>query len=238
MNHNESMKKGNRSGFKKKPWWIFVIGLYLFCVPTINFFRVLAHGQDSNWLSFHSIIAAAEKIPPITWGLIIFTTISGAMLLVVRQFTWIFALSILLILTSYNFYAVHKFTLPPVLLFISILFSPFRRPYLDPSIRWWEQLPRYQTNIVGKILDLGSTIKVLNVSKSGLYFELAGGEEPSIDQQFLKLMLTNDLQIECEIARRYEKFFGVRFVNVSKTQKRAISEQIKTIAKNEMALNR
>jgi hypothetical protein len=72
-----------------------------------------------------------------------------------------------------------------VVLVVYFMIPAVKRVYMDPKLRWWETLPRYQYNAQAKILEIGQG-QISNISMGGLllFSEIDLPEQKKIQLEF------------------------------------------------------
>ena len=168
-----------RKGYKKKPKYIYFLGIFYFIVPLITLYQFYQN-VDYSFKLLREIIFSQFYLSEI-----FFSFTAGIAILTVRRigFFYFIALSIYTIaIKIYNLQYNSLFEYPLdfiVILFwftttILFVFTAMRIPYLNPKTRWWKQPPRYSHKMPGILMV--NTIKlpviVLNFSTGGVFLKL------------------------------------------------------------------
>lgn len=228
-----------QEGYKRKPLWVYGAAIFLMIVPVANFLMFMIHQNEARWYAPDVWVIYAQLISPLTWGFIFLTLFSGALLLFVRQVTWILALATLTVLVAYNLFLFKQFAVLAILLLCMILLAPFRRPYLQAKSRWWEQSPRYTANTYATLLPNGTRVKVHNISLSGMLVEWIDAATPVPPANLqITLSLGSSLEILCDITRRHENMLGIRFKNLPVSVRQKLKQKIKDLTLSEKAIKK
>lgn len=218
---NEMPSKGYRS----KPVWIKLVSIVLILAPLGNIFiSFVASGLavDAGWPAWAYWL---KQVSPKIWALNLLVFTAGLGLLWVRSWSLFLAFCAVgsaLFYTTLNY---QHYLLGPFLLGVMILVSmgllalliqkDFRKPYLNPRLRWWETSPRYRSDIVVQIRHANSKTPIkatlLDISRSGALVQSSDKSEISIGDH-LHLEFSPELEIAAKVARLKEDHsFGVEF---------------------------
>jgi len=166
----------DRKGFRKKPEYIYWLGMMYFIAPFLTLYQFYLNVDRSTELLKQIIFSnfyLTEVFYSFTAGIAVLTVTKIG-------FFYFIGLGIYTLgKKAYNLYYNSIFEYPfdfVVLLFWFIvtslfLFTALRIPYLNPKTRWWRQPPRYSHKMPG-ILIVDNTripITTLNFSKGGIF---------------------------------------------------------------------
>jgi hypothetical protein len=117
-------------GYRKKPFRVYFVALYLLIAPWINFVLGIRNTGESQWYHVHTWLEYLLRLHPRTWTLLILTLFAGVFLLMVRKASWIFAWSLLLAVIFYNLIIFNDLPILALVLLFFVLLTPFKRVML------------------------------------------------------------------------------------------------------------
>ncbi len=105
-----------------------------------------------------------------------------------------------------------------------IFFSPFRLPYLNPKLRWWESDPRYKADFPVKFEGAEKNGLLLDISRSGALVEWTDARsQPTLELDAeSELVLPNGLRMRFHVARVTSNGYGVRFIETNRQQRKML----------------
>jgi hypothetical protein len=232
------------SGYRHKPRWIYVAAVLFMLAPLGNFVATLALMNVPGWYLPETWITWSRWISPGAWAIMSLLFLSGAGLLFVRRFTWIFACACLVVVLGLNFFYLFHFgtvsTLGPITLGVMLVFTlatlvflyrqQFRLPYMNPRVRWWETNPRYRADLGVRIPPFGERCVLLDISLSGALVDFPD-RVPVMPEQ-VDLEVTADLKLACEVVRRPDsgRAFGLSFLKTTRAQRSELRRFLNQIA--------
>ncbi len=92
-----------------------------------------------------------------------------------------------------------------------LYFSRFRRPYMNPKMRWWETSPRFKTDIPVKIPMSSKDGVLTDVSITGALIEWKDISLVPVAEKLSRIELPPGLTLDCEVARTVPNGYGLRF---------------------------
>jgi hypothetical protein len=210
-------------GYSEKPILIYLLSAFLFLNPIFNFVATLYRMDIAGWYRPEVFLAYGRELSASTWLLIGTTWLSACGLLFVRQFTLYFAAVAFGCLFGYNLLFEQRLVLFAALLPVYLLFTHFRRPYLNKRLRWWEQAPRFDGS--GHYIKVGRTqtyLPVSNISTSGILIDTQRKMKlPRLGESF-SISIDERTDLPCEVMRIQGTFLGLRFLKLSQAQKRGL----------------
>ncbi len=168
-----------RTGYRKKPAYIYWISLFYFLVPFLTLL------QFSLKVNFDPLLLKEFAFSDYYLSELILSFSAAAAVLSVTRVGFVYL--ILLNLSTlgvkiYNLQSRVLFEYPidfVVVLFlftmtILFLFTAVRAPFLNPDMRWWKQPPRYSVLMPGVLIVNGLEFPVvtLNISHEGMALKL------------------------------------------------------------------
>ncbi len=169
----------NRKGYRKKPKYIYILGILYFIVPFVTLYQFYLN-TDHSFKLLKEIIFSDFYLSEL-----FFSFTAGIAVLTVTKvgFFYFIALSIYTLGTKiYNLHYNSLFEYPfdlIVLLFwfsatLLFLFTALRIPYLNPKTRWWKQPPRYSHKMPGVLIvrSIRFPVVTLDFSKGGIFLRL------------------------------------------------------------------
>lgn len=227
-------------GYKKKPWRVYAVALYLLIAPWVFFVLAIKFNiNDPGWYKPSVLLHYLQVSPPRLVLLLGLTLASGSLLLFVRKASWVVAVVTLVLVILYNVFF-FNFQIPwsAVVLLLFVLFTPFRKPYLNPSLRWWEQPPRFEVDLFADIPETQSKIHVYDISEGGLLGEYLGLEKPEIEDKFY-IEFENGPKLLSQVVRKQEgKYVGVHFEDVNKIQFKRLKKFIRRLRRRGAAVSK
>jgi hypothetical protein len=231
-------------GYRHKPRWVFVIAFLFMLAPVGNFVSTLAMMRIADWWTPRVWIHWAQWISPGAWGIMTMLFLSGLGLLFVNRLSWIFASICLLTVLGFNLFYVFHFgtvsTLGPITLGVMVLATllsglflysqRFRRPYLNPRLRWWETRPRYRADLGVRMPPFSERCVLLDISESGALVDFPE-RVPMIPDQ-VQIEVTAELKLDCDVVRRPDsgRAFGLSFLKLSRPQRAELRRFLDQIA--------
>ena len=237
------------SGYRHKPFWIYVASILLMIAPLGNLLWSLASLRIPDWYKPHVWAYWAKYVSPMTWVLLAMLFVSGVSLLVVRKWTWNLSLATLALVTLYDIIMMKQFLMMGTVAVLAMVastlgfglvlyFSEFRRPYMNPRLRWWETSPRYKVDlpVVLSKSDLPATL--VDISRTGVLVEWTTPEQiPDIEGD-VQLTLPTQKAVAAKIKRRTPKGYGLEFGELGREDRLAVRDFIDTLSEDPTKLVR
>lgn len=237
----QSPPAGNKpTGYRKKPAWIYLISAVLIFSPLGNLLWSLASMKVPDWYKPSVWIYWSHYFTVPTWGLLGLLFVAGISLLFVRRWSWALSMGVIGLICIYDIFMIKHFMalgIGAVIAMISgtlsfgliLYFSEFRKPYLNPRLRWWETSPRYKVELPASISLFDKAGVIADISRSGMLIEWPNSVEIPELSGMCTVSLPTDLKIEGDIKRRTARGYGVKFENLSKEQKKALMVFLETL---------
>lgn len=236
-------------GYTKKPAWIYALGISFILAPFGNFLWSLA-ALGERWWHPQVWQIWVPYIEWYVWLLMVSVSVSGVALLIVRRWSWILAMTSLALVMVYSLIILpnisSKASIGIVVLLLvltigalgAIFYSPFRLPYLNPRLRWWETSPRYRVDINARISGVDAECTLVDVSRTGALIEWSSGKFPELSER-AKLDLPMGLSLVVDVARKTERGYGLRFVSsANKAEQKNLKIFLKQLANDPSKLQR
>ena len=214
-------------GYRRKPAWIYLTALAFMLAPVGNTALVLQSLGLLSWDHREAAMAWLSNVSPGTWLLFGLVFLSGVALLFVRRWSLHLTLGTLAIVVLYNIvnfqalsvigaWKLGAMIIVTVGLLLSLYFSEFRVPYVNPRLRWWETAPRFRVDLKARETTLSRDLVIVDISRTGVLAEMSA---EGIDVgQSLKLELPMDLKLAGRIARKSPNGqIGIEFVELDRT---------------------
>lgn len=237
-------------GYSKKPKWIYALGLSFVLAPVGNFVWSLAALGVKRWWDPQIWRIWLPYVEWYVWVLMGLVALSGLSLLMVRRWSWMLSLVSLACVLVYsvillpNIPSKASIGIVALLMIITIgamgviFLSPFRLPYVNPRLRWWETSPRYRVEIKVKVGDLPHEASLVDVSRTGALVEWPNAMIPEL-QGRTKLSLPMGLTLYVEVIRRTKQGYGFRFLSESnRAEKKTLKLFLDQLAKDPTKLVR
>ncbi|HVJ64469.1 MAG TPA: PilZ domain-containing protein [Bdellovibrionota bacterium] len=211
-------------GYIKKPKWIYGLGLAFLLAPFGNFLWSLAALGVRRWWDPAIWRIWVPYVEWYVWVLMLLVAISGLSLMLVRKWSWVLSLAALgsvfvysvILLPNINSKASVAIVALLMLLTIGamgvIFFSPFRLPYVNPRLRWWETSPRYRVDIKVKVGDVAQDATLVDISRSGALVEWTSAAVPELEPR-TKITLPMGLTLLVEVIRKTQQGYGLKFLS-------------------------
>jgi hypothetical protein len=231
-------------GYRRKPNWIYFVGLCFILAPFGNFLVTLATLHIPQWYSPTVWRHWVRYVPVGTWALLSLVFASGlALLLFVRRWALLLTLATLLMVIAYNLVTIRQFALlgslaiggmagTSAVMGYLLYFTRFRRPYTDPRIRWWETSPRYKVSIPVRIESVPAEGVLLDVSFTGALIEWPTEEAVPEREQVNTIILPPDLRLSWVSARRTARGYGLRFEVSERSARKKFKAWIRQLGKD------
>ncbi|MBP7845034.1 MAG: PilZ domain-containing protein [Proteobacteria bacterium] len=223
----ESVLTHQPFGYRKKPARVYLAAAYLLIAPFINLVLGIRNTGEVNWYKIGTWFQYLLILHPRTWALLIITLTAGGLLLLVRKASWVFTLASLGLVILYNLIVFHDVPLLAVALLAFVAFTPFKKPYLNPSLRWWEHPPRFVVDLFAAIPEIQAQLKIFDVSEGGMLAAFEGSFVPSVGATFY-LEFNNGPKVMGKVVRKQEeKYLGIHFESVDRKKRRELRDFIK-----------
>jgi hypothetical protein len=230
------------SGYRKKPFWIYVAAFTLILSPFGNFIVSLIAHQTPYWYSPKAWAHWVQSITPGVWGILILLFLSGVALLFVRKWTWTLSLVSLGFIIVYDIILIATNQLEfmgPVAIILMILatlsfgmgiyLSEFRKPYLNPRLRWWETEPRYRVDLPVTLTKVEHPGNLVDISRSGVLVEWTDAKTIPEIEGILSLTLPTQISVPVLVSRRTARGYGLQFEKLDAKQKKDLKVFIETL---------
>jgi len=237
------------SGYRQKPKWIYLTAAILMLSPLGNMIFTLANLNIKGWYKPTVWVYWAQFVQPSTWFILGLLFASGLMLLTVRKWTFNLCLAILAVIIVYDIMMIRQFQILGIgaivimlaftLAFAFLLyFTEFRRPYINPRLRWWETSPRYKVDLPVSIDKSSKPGILVDISRTGLLVEWTNENDiPDIEGE-TQITLPTQTAIDVQIKRRTAKGYGLEFGNLNRSQKKDLQLFIETLSIDPTKLQR
>lgn len=239
-------------GYVSKPTWIYVLGVSFVLAPLGNFIWSLAALGVKRWWDPRIWSIWIPYVEPHVWTLMALVSLSGLCLLFVRRWSWILSLVSLGIVLVYSLFLLPSIASKASIAIVSllmlitigamgvILFSPFRLPYINPRLRWWETGPRYRVDIQVKVDDLSDEGVLVDISRTGCLVEWGGVRIPQDLRGNVRLLMPMGLVLLAEVTRRTPQGYGFRFLGggYNKAASKTLRSFLQQLAKDPTKLVR
>lgn len=215
--------KIDNRGYKRKPKWIPIVAVFFMLTPFGNFLLTLASLNIPRWWTPDVWAYWVQYVPRMTWALMSLIFLSGvALLFFVRKWALILTMATLALVLIYNVFMIKVFSLMGTMAVSAMMlttvaagyflyFSRFRRPYINPQIRWWETSPRYRAEIPVKVGGSVHNATLVDVSLTGALIEWKTLDQMPLPQKVTQLQLPPGVMVACEVARSTERGYGISF---------------------------
>jgi len=223
------------NGFTRKPVWIYFAAGALIISPLGNFLTTLLTMGIPGWYSPKVWMLWLPYVEWKVWGLMACLFASGISLLFVRKWSLLAAALSVLMVLIYTLATARQlmflgtwFIASSVVIsaatILLIFFSPFRLPYLNPKLRWWEGDPRYKADFPVKFEGAERNGLLQDISLSGALVEWTDARaHPTLEMGAeSELVLPNGLRIRFQVARVTANGYGVRFVATNRAQRKSL----------------
>lgn len=240
-NNSQESAPQHVSGYRKKPLWIYVTALVLMFSPLGNIIWSLAQVGAIGWYKPSVWIYWARFVTPQTWILLVLLFVAGALLLVVRRWSWTFSLVVLGMIAIYDLVMIKNFVAMGPLAVVAMLvgtvsfglilyFSEFRKPYINPRLRWWETSPRYKVDLPATCSTVPTPGVMVDISRSGVLLQWpADLNIPNIEGN-CHVTLPNQLTLPALAKRKTEHGYGMEFHTLNREQKRQLLDFIASLS--------
>lgn len=246
----ESTSANAAKGYPKKPKWIYALGFSFLLAPLGNFVWSLAALGVRRWWDPSIWRIWMPYVEWHVWVLMGLVALSGLSLLLVRKWSWFLSLAALASVLIYSVILLPDISTKASIAIVALLMiitigaiaviflSPFRLPYINPRLRWWETSPRYHVDIKVKVGDFLEEANLVDLSRTGALLQWPSARIPDIDAS-TKLSLPMGLVLLVEVARRTEQGYGVRFSpQNSSGDKKTLRRLLKQLGKDPTKLTR
>ncbi len=233
------------AGYRKKPLWIYLFAVGLTISPVIML--SYAFGSRAGWHSPGRWLTLLRFVSISTWILCTMQVLAGLGLLFVRRWSWQFALLTMGAITAFDIVQWKSvgsagIATLAVMVVVTLGFAAlisaemFRRPYLNPRLRWWETSLRFRADLPVQV-EAGVSAVLVDISRTGLLIEWAEGESPPLKDQ-ITISLPSELRLPCRLVRRTDRGCGLQFMPLDGAQRTALNGFLKTLAEEPSRLAR
>jgi hypothetical protein len=234
-------------GYRKKPLWIYIVALIFILTPLGNLLWSLASLNIPNWYMPHVWRYWAKYVAPSTWVLLTLLFVSGISLLFVRRWSWLLSLVTLGVVAVYDIVMIKEFSIMGTMAIAAMIvgtvcfglllyFTEFRKPYLNPRVRWWETSPRYKVDLPVALRNIETPATLVDISRTGVLIEFVAAI-PEVEGD-TEISLPTQVQLPCVVARKTEKGYGLQFAPLNRQQKGELKTFIRTLSEDPRKLQR
>ena len=229
------------SDFKlKKPVIVYVFAALFMLAPLGNTaMSIFVLYPSAMWLDLGTWQNLINNFMPSTWLWMGLEIVAGIGLFFQRKSTWTFALGVLVFSILYQLFVVYPLKQYPTAaivtavmstLAVSVIFYHFRFPYLDRRDNWLKGMSkRHYVDVSVRIINLPEHGTLSNISRSGLKMIYPSmNATPKIGEviQF-ELPVVPPVLIQATVIRKHDRECGMKFVNLTREQKKAVIEFIR-----------
>jgi hypothetical protein len=248
-----TMTSGSTStakGYAKKPRWIYALGISFLIAPLGNFIWSLAALGVRRWWDPAVWMIWVPYVEWYVWLLMGLVAASGLSLLLVRKWSWLLSLISLASVLIYSVVLLPDISSKAGIFIVALLmivtigamgvifFSPFRLPYVNPRLRWWETSPRYRVDIRVHVDDSPLEANLVDISRTGALIQWPNANVPELSGR-TKLTLPMGLALFVEVVRKTNQGYGLRFMSgVNRDEKKALHTFLAQLAKDPTKLTR
>lgn len=237
---NPAPQAASIQGYRRKPTWIPIVAIFFILTPFGNFLMTLYSLNIPRWYAWDVWAYWVRYVPTLTWVLMSCIFVSGiSLLFFVRKWALVWTMATLALVLIYNMAMIRAFSLMGTVAVSGMMlttvaatyflyFSRFRRPYMNPKMRWWETSPRFKTEIPVKIPKSTHNGVLVDVSLTGALIEWSTIGDIPVPQKVTQLELPPGLTLACEVARSTEKGYGIKF-NLDRTSSKKFKLWLKQL---------
>lgn len=223
--------------------------------PLGNFLFGLYSLGYRRWPDNADLRSLLASVPPFAWILQTCVMATGVALLFVRRGSLLLATVTLSLMTLYNlarfrdFSVIGSLNLAVLILatlgvLAALYLTDFRKPYLNPRVRWWETAQRFRAEIPVTVIEGEEPFRLLDVSRTGAL--VAGPEHLAARLpagQTLRVHLPTGLELAAEVVRETKvdgeaRAWGLRFTGETPQSRRALRKFLSTLGSDPSKLVR
>lgn len=235
-------------GYRRKPTWIPIVAAFFMLTPFGNFLLTLASLNVPRWWAPDVWNYWVRYVPPTTWWLMSLIFLSGlALLLFVRTWALVWTLATMAVVVAYNLAMIRAFSLMGTVAVTAmtattiaagyfLYFSRFRKPYMNPKIRWWETSPRFRAEISVRIDGVKTEGVLVDVSETGCLVEWKDVGKIPAEKDVGRLRLPPDVIVPCSVARATPRGYGLRFKDMTAEEKKLFKDWFRQLEKDPSVL--
>lgn len=233
-------------GYRRKPAWIVAVAILFILAPFGNFLYAMFSLGYRKWPESSEMDILLRSIPSMVWILQGLVALSGVALLFVRRGSLTLATVSLSMLTAYNLLRFRDFSiigtanlvaliLATLAVLAALYFPRFRKPYIDPRVRWWETAKRYRADLSVEIVGGDESFRLLDISNTGALVTAPDAVlNRLIPGRPLRLHLPGGHELEAEVVREAPapgegRAWGLRFTDTSRAARRGLREFLSTL---------
>jgi hypothetical protein len=215
-------------GYKKRPWWITGFSFFFVFLPLIALALKLHQYEPSQLFNFKMWIEVIQHFEVNNWLLVFLSLSIGFLIFNASKLSLIIVSALFLFILIINLVLLKKLVLWSIIIPILFWFSPFRRPYLNRALRWWEQLPRFwiQKDQDSILVDQKNG-RIINLSLSGVLVESLG-DAFSYNLEDSVVLSFAEVEIKAKCKRSAGKEFAFQFEKMSSIEKRKLKQFVRT----------
>ncbi len=214
-------------GYKKRPWWIKSSSLFFILLPVFALALKLHTYVPTQIYNIQKWLDVISHFQALNWLLIALSWSIAFLIFFVSKFSLILVSILFILILLLNIILVKKLIIWALLFPVIFWLSPFRRPYLNKALRWWEQLPRFWLKEeMDDVLIDNKKARVINLSLSGALIELLEHHLSLSLEQMCTLGL--DQHVFTVVVRRVNGHqYGVQFLNLKSADKRKLKSYLR-----------
>lgn len=226
---------------KRKPLFIVILSILCLLEPLFKASYLMVFDQLTSPHNWRELFEAWLVFP-----------LAGLVIIRMRRWSYLAFLALMIhaIYTIlYHDEYTNSFIYGDVIAFVSFgvllffLLPSIRRPFVDPTVRWWEPATRYRVHILCELLSPRGLLRtnILNISKTGVF--LADLPSVRVGEKMLMdvIIFGEPHQFFLEVVNRHEiqgqRGLGAKLVFASWPQRWAFYGLIRQIADAQRAID-
>ncbi len=235
-------------GYLKKPLWIYVAAALLLSAPLGNLVISLFSLKIQGWYLPHTWWRALEYVHPLRKAMMGALMVSGAGLLFVRSWAWIFAMGAVALVAfdnamqiaaraPFNPLTMGLMLLASVTTLVLFASEKFRKPYNNPRLRWWETEPRFRAELPVQIEGIETLAVLEDISRSGALISWKDSNLFCLLASDATLVLPLGLKVKSKVVRRTPYGYGLEFKKMKWSERRVLSAWLRQLERNPRGLS-
>lgn len=228
-------------GYRKKPLWIQFTACLLIATPFLQFVWLVRSTGAPEWYTLETLIRWVPHLGVLPFLVGLSLIVAGISLFYVKKWSWWIAMSALSLLSIHNLRMIQVY-FPgdtPTLVIASVLclgllalimYSDFRKPFMDARLRWWESRSRYKVDLPVALEGHETSVLLVDLSRSGLLIHRTPEFQGALPQETI-IHINEELQFPCSLSRETAEGAAYKILRITKHQSRYLKNWINLLSK-------
>lgn len=228
-------------GYRKKPLWIKFTACLLIATPFLQFLWLVRSTGAPDWYTPETLLRWIPHLGLLPFLVGVSLIVAGVALFYVKKWSWWIAMSALCLLSIHNLRMIQVYfpddtttlivaSILCIGLLALIMYSDFRKPFMNARLRWWESRSRYRVNLPVELEGYDPSVLLVDISRSGLLIHKTPDFQEALPQETI-VHINDELNFPCSLSRKTDEGAAYKILRVTKHQSRYLRNWIKLLSK-------